>query len=205
MDFSSSLPYKPYCTDDFSRGLKILPLALALGKKYIQLNPPQMQTFLVFDIDRPGAALAAEDADLPAPTLTVVNPANKHAHMIYALAVPVCTSIYAKNKPYLYLEAIKGAYVQRLGSDPRYAGLISKNPWHPAWHTIEHGNAVYQLSVLADYVVLPSKKSRTLLRGNVLGRNCTLFDNLRFWAYRGIRDYWRSGGAEDWRRTGMQR
>jgi DNA-binding CsgD family transcriptional regulator len=157
-----------------------------------------MQKFLTFDIDRAGGALAAEDADLPDPTLTVVNPATKHAHMVYVLSAPVCTSIYSKDHPRRYLEAIKAAYIQRLGADMRYTGLITQNPWNPAWDTLENGNAVYDLSALADYVTLPSRPIGAAPRSNALGRNCTLFDGLRFWAYKAIRAYWGPGGAEAW-------
>jgi hypothetical protein len=169
---------------------------MALEKKYIQLNPPAMQSFLIFDIDYAGAVLAAGDAGLPVPTLTVINPQNKHAHVIYVLSKPVCTSIYASEKPIRYLEAIKNAYVQRLGADMSYRGLIAKNPWHPYWDTIEDGNAVYDLAKLAKYVELSSEPVKIAQSG--LGRNCTLFDSLRLWSYKAIRDYWRPGGAEDW-------
>jgi hypothetical protein len=161
----------------------------------LQLNPPAKKSFVVFDIDRAGAALAAEDADLPAPTLTVVNPENKHAHLIYALACPVCVSVDGGAKPQRYLNAIYDAYLQRLGADIRYTGLIAKNPWHPYWETIENGNAVYELATLADYVELAPRRK---LKYNAEGRNCTLFDSLAAWSYKAIRGYWAPGGAEAW-------
>jgi transposase-like protein len=193
--FQDRLPVKPYCTDNFAEGLKILPLSLALTKKYIQVNPPGMKSFLLFDVDRIGAGLAAEDADLPPPSICVVNPANLHAHILYALIAPVCTTAAALNGPQRYCKAIEWAYRERLGADMGYAGLIVKNPWSAAWWTIENGNAVYQLSALADYVELPRKIPK---RENGLGRNCTLFDTLRFWAYKAIRDYWKPGGYGSW-------
>ena len=195
MNILENLPHKPYCTNNFSEVLKIRPLQTALGYKYLQLNPPAKKSFVVFDIDRAGAALAAEDADLPAPTLTVVNPENKHAHLMYVLACPVCVSTCGRSKPQKYLNAIYDAYMQRLGADIHYTGLISKNPWHPYWETIENGNAVYELATLADYVELaPHRK----LKYNAEGRNCTLFDSLRAWAYEGIRQYLAPGGEAAW-------
>ena len=202
MTLQENLPHKPYCTNNFSEGLKIRPLQTALSYKYLQLNPPAKKAFVVFDIDRAGAALAAEDADLPAPTLTVVNPENKHAHLIYALACPVCVSIFGRAKPQRYLQAIYYAYLQRLGADTGYSGLIAKNPWSPYWDTLENGNAVYELSTLADYVstladyveLAPPRK----LKYNAAGRNCTLFDSLRAWAYEAIRQYLAPGGEAAW-------
>jgi hypothetical protein len=201
-DFMLNLPYKPYCANEFSGGTKVLPLKMALGYKYIQLNPPQRKSFLIFDIDRTGAALAAEDADLPAPTMTVVNPANRHAHVIYALSAPVCMSDNAHDEPQRYVEAIEGAYLERLGADPGYCGLLAKNPWHTHWDTMENGNAVYLLSELADYVELPLLRKKNL-RTNSLGRNCTLFDTLRIWAYKTIKNYWQPEGEGKWQEAVM--
>jgi hypothetical protein len=161
----------------------------------LQLNPPAKKSFVVFDIDRAGAALAAEDADLPAPTLTVINPENKHAHLIYALAYPVCVSVCGGTKPQRYLNAIYDAYLQRLGADIHYTGLIAKNPWHPYWDTLENGNAVYELSTLADYVELAPRRK---LKHNAEGRNCTLFDTLRTWAYGAICQYFAPAGEAAW-------
>jgi hypothetical protein len=199
IEFTENLPRKPYCTNDFSDGTRILPLSMALTYRYMQLNPPPQKSFMVFDIDRPGAAWAAEDADLPVATLTVVNPANKHAHLIYVLSSPVCTSPYAHEQPQRYLEAIEDAYRERLGADLSYAGLLAKNPWHSHWDTLENGNAVYSLSALAEYVELPfSRQEQKTLRANVLGRNCTLFDTLRHWAYAAIKGSWKPEGEWKW-------
>jgi hypothetical protein len=193
--YQNWLPTKPYCTDKLSDGLKILPLALALQKKYIQINPPSTKSFLIFDVDRPGAALAAEDAGLPPPSLCVVNPVNLHAHLLYALSNPICTSANGRAGPQRYYKAVEWAYGQRLGADPAYSGLIAKNPWSPAWWTMEDGNAVYDLTTMADYVELPAKIPK---RANTGGRNCTLFDTLRAWAYKAIRGYWRPDGEAAW-------
>jgi hypothetical protein len=168
---------------------------MALTRKYIQLNPPKMKSFVIFDIDRPGAALAAEDGYLPPPSLTMINPANMHAHVVYVLKTPVCVSAAGRSAPQRYYEAVRRAYTERLGADPVYAGLIAKNPWHEAWQTIEDGNAVYELGELAKVVTLPNKPQK---RDNPQGRNCTLFDTLRHWAYDAIRQYLAPGGEAAW-------
>ncbi|EQD70371.1 Plasmid replicase, bacterial, partial [mine drainage metagenome] len=62
------LPRRPYCSDDLVYGLQIRPRETALKKKLIQLNPPGICRFLVFDIDRVGASLEWENASLPEPT-----------------------------------------------------------------------------------------------------------------------------------------
>ncbi|EQD70364.1 replication protein, partial [mine drainage metagenome] len=62
------LPRRPYCSDDLTYGLQIRPRETAVKKRLIQINPPGICRFLIFDIDRIGAALAWEDASLPEPT-----------------------------------------------------------------------------------------------------------------------------------------
>ena len=196
--FRSRLPHKPYCTDNLSEGLKIRPLEVALRKKYIQINCPALKSFLAFDVDYEGAVFAPSDANLPPPSITVINPANQHAHLIYALAAPVCFSAAGRAAPQKYYRAVEWAYRERLGADKGYSGLIVKNPWSAAWRTIENGSAVYDLAELADYVELPRIIPR---RDNAKGRNCTLFDTLRVWAYRAIRGYWRPDGFAIWHET----
>ncbi|MDF5425728.1 replication initiation protein, partial [Vibrio parahaemolyticus] len=46
------LPNKPYCSDDKTARL-IRTQRYALKEPYIQLNPPSMCAWLIFDIDEP--------------------------------------------------------------------------------------------------------------------------------------------------------
>ncbi len=48
--------------------------------------------WLGFDVDRTGAAIDWSDRNAPAPTLTITNPENGHAHLLYALETPVRTA-----------------------------------------------------------------------------------------------------------------
>jgi len=61
----------------------------ALKHRLIQFNGPRYISYLLFDVDRPAAALAWQDANLPCPTLIVENPRNTFAHYAYELATPV--------------------------------------------------------------------------------------------------------------------
>ena len=53
-----------------SRWLNDQTSAGAIRKRYIQANPPWLRSWLIFDIDRGGAALAWDDAYLPEPFWT---------------------------------------------------------------------------------------------------------------------------------------
>ncbi|EPE9611106.1 replication initiation protein [Escherichia coli] len=83
--FNDRLPLKPYFTDELRYGLRIAGKERALLARYIQFNQPHAQYWLCFDVDRPGAAIDWSDRNAPAPTLTITNPENGHAHLLYAL------------------------------------------------------------------------------------------------------------------------
>jgi hypothetical protein len=195
------LPRRPYCSDDLSAGLRIRSLAAALTKPYVQVNPPHLRIWSIYDIDRPGGGLAWESANLPAPSWAAINKQNGHAHVVYGLSAPVLTDgMGARDAPMRYLCAIESCMRARLQADPGYSGLITKNPAHPLWRVLRGPRLGYELSELAEY--LPDLDKHRPRRGAKpervgLGRNVTLFDELRRWAYRGIRRYW-GGGLDGW-------
>lgn len=189
-------PRRPYCTDDLANGLRIRSLAKALTHPYIQANPPHLRVWALFDIDRPLAALAWEDADLPPPTWTAINRQNGHAHSAWGLEVPVLVDgLGARDAPLRYLCAVESLMAERLQADPGFGGLITKNPAHPLWWTLRGPRLNYSLGELAEW--LPGlEKHRPKRRAPDqigLGRNVALFDRVRHWAYRAIRPYWGTG------------
>ena len=185
-DFYEKLPHKPYCSDDLGHGVIIRPKKTAIQKPYIQHNPPCLITSLVFDIDRSDAYFAWSDADLPTPTWIAKNPKNCHAHIGYMLAMPVCTTHRARQNVIEYLAKIEQAYSLALGADRGYSGLITKNPCHTVWENHIFGVEPYELNYLADFVELTELKT-DLREVSGLGRNCMMFDTVRYWAYKEIR------------------
>ena len=187
-DFYKNLPYKPYCSDDLGHGVIIRPKKTAIQKPYIQHNPPCLITSLVFDIDRSDAYFAWSDVNLPEPTWIAKNPKNCHAHIGYMLAMPVCTTHRARQNVIEYLAKIEQAYSLALGADRGYSGLITKNPCHTAWENHIFDVDPYDLNYLADFVELQELKT-DLKEVSGLGRNCAMFDTVRFWAYKAIREH----------------
>lgn len=104
--FYESLPLKPYCMDDKPGYMFVRPRDSALRRPYLQVNPPQMTVFFVFDDDKKGAALSWFDANLPAPLWTTQNPENGHCHHCYKLEIPLCTSEFASVKAIKYAQAV---------------------------------------------------------------------------------------------------
>ena len=203
LDLFESLPNKPYCADElgvtFIRG-KII----AIKKKYIQVNRPSTDVYLVFDLDYEHSALAWSDVNLPAPAWVSKNPVNGHCHIAYPLQAGVCTSSMARLAPLKYLAAIQSAYTEKLKADRSYARLLTKNPLHEAWQTTWWTDEKYTLDYLADFVDLKGHP----LKGKAchgLGRNCELFDNVADWAYSEVRKYWEPNYERQWKDAVLSR
>lgn len=189
--FCKRLPRKPYHTDDFGTGLRIRDVQKALQARYIQPNGPTHRYWLVYDVDRSGAVLDWYDRGAPPPTIVAQNPANGHAHLIYGLEVPVRTAPDGKPGPLRYAAAVDCALRAVLDADAGYAGLICKNPLHSHWRVTEWEPRLYELGDLASWLDLSAfNDRRRRLPDYGLGRNCTLFEKLRTWAYRAIRQGW---------------
>lgn len=188
--FNDRLPLKPYFTDELQYGLRIAGKERALLARYIQFNQPHAQYWLCFDVDRPGAAIDWSDRNAPAPTLTIMNKANGHAHLLYALKTAVRTAPDGKIKPLKYAAAVESALREKLDADVGYSGLICKNPNHANWQIAVWQPELYTLDWLADSLDLKSANDKTIIPDYGLGRNCTLFDKTRKWAYRAIRQGW---------------
>lgn len=187
-DFWENLAHKPYCADDLLYGLQVRPKKTALNMQYIQGNQPCMVHYFFFDIDRSDAVMAWHDANLPMPYWTAQTPKNGHAHICYKLAIPLCTSDLASQKAIVYASKIQAGLSEKLGADAGYSHLITKNPFHKDWRVTFWSTEAYTLDYLADFVELPKKLTKRQEESG-LGRNCTLFDTVRKWAYKAIREH----------------
>jgi hypothetical protein len=184
------LPKRPYCTSDLSEGLRIRGLAQALKKPYIQINPPHLRVWSIYDVDREGAAFAWEEANLPPPSWAAINRENGHAHLVWGLAAPVLVdSPDMRLAPLRYLCAVEAAFRAKLDADQGFSGLITKNPAHPLWRLLRGPRVGYELGELAEWVDLPRHLPKRKPEQIGLGRNVTLFDWLRHYAYRQVRHY----------------
>lgn len=201
--FAAHLPHKPYHTDELLFGLRIAGKERAILARFIQQNQPHASYWLVFDVDRPGAAIDWSDRNAPAPNISVKNLSNGHAHLLYGLATAVRTAPDASLKALTYAAAVERGLCAKLGSDTNYSGLLCKNPLSTHWQVHEWRQAPYTLDELADYVdlLLPEAANEADTYG--LGRNCQLFDKTRRWAYKAIRQGW--PGFEQWLQAVTQR
>lgn len=204
LDFTTDRwPRKPYCADAPISSQKVRPLGKARQWPNIQPNHPSILWRLPFDVDRTSAAGDWYDAGAPAPSVVVQNPDNGHAHLLYEIDVPVSRD---GDTPAVRLAAaVEHGLAQRLGADPDYAGQLVHTPGHERWRTTEWAG-LYDLGELAEY--LPTINDRCwwdrryrIPDDHPLGRNCALFQGLRGWSYRAVRDYWRPDGEPTWMRA----
>jgi hypothetical protein len=73
--FESSLPKWLACTDELAAGIQHHPRQKALKRAYIDPNPRRWFGPMVFDVDRPEAATAWQDAPgVPSPNWVTQNP-----------------------------------------------------------------------------------------------------------------------------------
>lgn len=191
--FRNTLPPRLFATDQLGPICQTDVLT-AIHKRYLQPNNSHNLRWLVYDIDRAGAQIDWYDRSCPPPNIVATNRDNGHAHLFYGLESPVWRQYGAKDKAFRYAASIDVALTKKLDADPGYAKLIAKNPLRgDAWEVQVFQRYSYDLPWLADYLDLePYHDLRRNLPPVGLGRNCTLFDRLRLWAYRAIRQVWLS-------------
>ncbi len=189
------LPLWPLASDNLRDGIYRTSRESALGKRYIEANPQAISNLLVVDIDHDDAALRAVwDAHGMIPNAVVENPHNGHAHAIWALEAPFTRTEYARRKPLAFAAAVTEGLRRRVDGDKGYSGLITKNPEHEAWRAEWWTDELYSLGQLAaalGHHMPPPGWTKTRRKNPVgLGRNCSIFETARHWAYREVRNHW---------------
>lgn len=192
------LPLWPLASDDFTQGVYRMARGDALRRRYVETNPHALSNLLVVDIDHPDAALRALAAqgNHPMPTALVENPRNGHAHAVWALTEPVTRTEYGSRKATSFAAAVVEGLRRAVDGDAGYSGLMTKNPTHDAWETQWLGEQLRSLGQLqadlGNHMPQPRWRETTKNRADPvgLGRNCTLFETARHWAYRELRNHW---------------
>jgi len=181
------MPHRPYCADRLSEGVRVRKKEAAIGNKYIQINTPATVQAFCIDIDNEYAFEAHTEANVPPPSIFVQNTQNGHGHSIYMIKTPVCISPKAKIPPQRWFAGIARGYTRRLGGDQGYSGLLCRNPLK---HHIIDYKRLYSLSELDDCLDFEDKAPYYESSKEVgVGRNVTMFDQVRTWAYRAVVNY----------------
>ncbi|MEY0133880.1 replication initiation protein [Providencia rettgeri] len=194
----SQISNRPFCADSFDEGIYRENKDKALKKKHIQLNNSVRKHCMTFDLDYEMSFLADDFADLPTAHMKVRNNANGHTHLTYFLNSPVFVAGNARLAPMRYLSAIEDHFRSRLNADPRYTGLITKNPFSPEWFTTWSNEEPYSLDYLADFVREDTTPEKTKAVSYGIGRNVNLFESLRLYAYRHVLEFKKTSTLSKW-------
>lgn len=191
------LPLWPLASDDLKAGIYRTARATARGRRYIEANPQALSNLLVVDVDHEDALMRSLwDRREWLPNAVVENPENGHAHAVWALAEPITRTEYARRKPLAFAAAVTEGLRRSVDGDKAYSGLMTKNPEHTSWHTSWISSELYSLGQLAEhldaagFMPAPSWKRTRRRRPVGLGRNCSIFETARVWAYRELRHHW---------------
>ena len=154
----------------------------------MQLDSKSYVGTLLFDLDNRGALTELDNIDGPTPNFAVASRDKHTCHVGYVLRKPVHRYEAARPGPLLKASAAErgiSRMLAHLGNDLAYGKLVTKTPNHGHWITVPLHPFAYSLDELIENLPAgstePSCRS-TLLNG--LGRNCTVFEELRKFSYR---------------------
>ncbi|MGE8407400.1 MAG: replication initiation protein [Pseudomonas sp.] len=189
--YKSKLPPKPYHTNNYIFGKQVGSLKSALKSTYLQPNSLTHKYFIILDLDSDTSVLDWTDKGLPPPHLIVRNLDNGRSHMTYILKTSVKIDVSGRLKPLKYCSDVEHGLAVRIGADMNYNGLLTKNPFNTsAFKVFSFQDEPYDLDYLNEFVdkdlvrqQREAKKKKNVEDGFASGRNCTLFETLRLWAY----------------------
>jgi hypothetical protein len=184
--FRERLPRYPYATDDPRQGMRPRRKEKALEHVYIQVGRYPHAIFrIVLDLDEP---TWWDAMDRIPPTLTIPNPREPwKAHIIYELDPPIWLSspkaYEGEVNPFALVREVDALLRAYFGADPAYNGLLGRNPLAHA-HLIGGGKSWDLLSLLEELrQLIPRRRALAYLDTATYGRNCTLFEQVRPFAY----------------------
>ncbi|MCP2380895.1 hypothetical protein PH30N_07851 [Cutibacterium modestum 30N] len=94
------MPDHPWASSDLTTGLRRTTRTSAMRRVYLEANRVVASNLLVVDGHQPDTLIRAVwDRKHWLPNLVVENPANGHAHAIWALREPVTRTEYARKNP----------------------------------------------------------------------------------------------------------
>ena len=165
-----------------------------MRKAYIQPNPITRAYWLIFDIDTGEVWI---DENTPLPNILVVNPVNGHQHFYYLIDPAVYTLRQARQEPLRLAADVDRGLTELLGADPGYGKLIAKNPLHERWTGVVLHEEAWKLNELIRWIPPWIRQRKVKAKEEIgLGRNCTVFETARGYAY----SEWRRQKFQDDRR-----
>ena len=174
----------------------------ALTKLHIELDPIALRSWIAVAIDRSdGFVRACSGGRELWPNVVVENPGNGHVHSLWKLSSPVLMTDAGHTHPKRYAAHIASGLNLLTDADRAYNQTLIKNPEHSDWPSHWIHDRSYSLGELHKGLdtlgALPDLREAPVPQAdNLFGRQHTLFENLRKWAYRECRYYLEDKNAE---------
>jgi hypothetical protein len=185
--FKDSLPKYIHTLPEKNKPAIWLPQKHALRYERIRTYGND-RNFLMLDYDTDSESFADHTRYDIEPNIIIYNPANYNHQAYWRLQDAVhCQQTSKHTKPYLYLRAIESAYDEKYNGDTNFSRYISRNPLYVFSDTDWRHNRGHTLGELAEVVQLNKQRVKTgnrIVTTGERGRNCMVFDDLRFWAKR---------------------
>ena len=194
-------PLRPLCSNEKDGSYRRRSRQDALEYAYIETNPLCIQSLVVADVDD-GDWWDYDRAGIPAPSWRTYTLLDSSYHAVWALRDPVCLTDASSRALVNLLARAEAGLRRAVHADSSYGGRITKNPLNTrhttTWGINDENSAdsldAYTLRELAsalDYAhLLPKLHERRALIASEVGRNVSLFDTTRNWAYRAVQRYW---------------
>ena len=160
--------------DKYRRGRRPAPEAWDHWP-YVETHPPHLYVGLFFDIDEP--TRWEFDVDGPTPNWQIRKDGTRPTyHVAYTLEIPVAKHDTAQYRIIQYYRDVYDGLSCLFGADPRFDGVMAKNPLHPPSGCTVHWirREPYSLTELREW--LPAKLPKPV-RTTGVGRNCDLFSH----------------------------
>jgi hypothetical protein len=169
----------------------------------IDPSPRGYVTSVVVDVDRTAAGTAWLEAGVPQPSF-LVRSDRGHAHLVWLLE----RWVRRDNKRAMrLLDVVQAAFTIACDGDRAYAGPMHHNPLSATYSTIIGHRDDFTLHELAECVpdlLLTASTSSTHTKSGfrdefaAAGRNCHVFETVRFRAYRAIAAFKERRAYEPW-------
>lgn len=184
--------FRPWCSNNFDKGIKCRGKWDAFDHRSIQVNPPWRLGWFLIDVDRPLDLSDACNWDVR-PSITMLNPDNGHYHLAVEAKIPVFTGENAGEHQKKWAKRIQNRLCTAFGGDHAYNRLTVKNPLHADWQVavFRRGSTSYTLQQLENRLKGYELHVKPKVdRFNITeGRHDAHFDDLRFWGYPRVHNF----------------
>lgn len=154
--------------------------------EHIAVNKSGLIHILPVDIDN---ETYYEDIS-PAPNIITYNKHNNKSHALYLLDNPIELKNWRTNKTNRYARSIYNGLTEHLGGDHAYNLGFTKNPNSGHFRPFLIHDRLWTIEDFEDYFdPMPEKPKLILAADATNGRNEYLFNTVREWAYKEVRQY----------------